>query len=66
MDKIRCPECNSSVSLVIDSRATAIFIRRRRRCPRSHRYTTYEVLESNYFSVTKLKKVRKLLNELGG
>lgn len=38
-----CPSCGSTDSTVVDSRPNPSGqIRRRRECPRGHRYTTYE------------------------
>lgn len=43
---MRCPACQHPDSRVIDSRATADHIRRRRACQAcSHRFTTYERFE---------------------
>ncbi len=39
---MQCPKCGSDVSQVKNSRPTQHGIRRRRICPKGHRYTTYE------------------------
>ena len=42
---MRCPECNTLKSTVIDSRPTDLSVTRRRKCTNcGHRYTTYERL----------------------
>lgn len=42
---MRCPACKrSGPTMVVDSRLTAKNqVRRRRRCPRGHKFTTYEL-----------------------
>lgn len=41
---MNCPECGKGTE-VLDSRVTALSVRRRRRCLNEHRFTTYESLE---------------------
>lgn len=44
MSQYRCPECNDSSS-VVETRASHSHssLRRRRKCPKNHRFTTLEV-----------------------
>jgi rRNA maturation protein Nop10 len=44
-----CPECGLKLSVVIDSRPNSDAIRRRRVCPKGHRYTTYEKCRSDAY-----------------
>lgn len=45
---MRCPRCGNESDKVVDSRATADAIRRRRACEAcGHRYTTYERIEAS-------------------
>ena len=53
---MRCPSCNHSEHKVVDSRASrgGRAIRRRRECLEcAHRFTTYEVIEKEPFTVLK-------------
>jgi hypothetical protein len=39
---LRCPECGTCYTRIVDSRAKTEFVRRRRECRNKHRFTTYE------------------------
>lgn len=42
-----CPRCRSTESSVVDTRPNPSGeIRRRRECPKGHRYTTYEAIDA--------------------
>jgi transcriptional repressor NrdR len=59
---MRCPRCRADDTKVIDSRESdeGAAIRRRRACPQcSHRFTTYERLETAPLMVTKSSGVRQ-------
>lgn len=48
---VRCPECESSLSAVIDSRESSVGKKRRRKCQAcGHRYTTWEMTEATVFT----------------
>lgn len=54
---IRCPECSTRSSRVLDSRGTpnGAECRRRRKCENGHRWNTYEISENDFdilFSVS--------------
>lgn len=50
---IICPTCGSGQTRVIDKRAGAGRVRRRRECVAGHRFTTYEVVEDRSTSRKK-------------
>jgi transcriptional repressor NrdR len=59
---MRCPRCHADDTKVIDSRESdeGAAIRRRRSCPQcSHRFTTYERLETAALVITKSNGVRQ-------
>ncbi len=57
---MRCPNCNSGATRVIDSREAAEAIRRRRRCEEcGHRFTTYERIETSRPLVVKRDGTRE-------
>lgn len=74
---MRCPQCNHTLASVIDSRFSKKegTIRRRRQCLGcSYRYTTREILESEYRNQRKIvqafngvrKVLESFLKEKGG
>jgi transcriptional repressor NrdR len=51
---MQCPYCGEPDSRVVDTRATAESIRRRRECQRCHkRFTTYEQISESLFIVKR-------------
>ncbi len=62
---MKCPQCQSCESKVIESRDVAggDSIRRRRECEScNHRFTTYERIERPHLTVVKKGGVRELFN----
>jgi transcriptional regulator NrdR family protein len=56
-----CPKCNSKLG-VTDSRQTEAYIRRRRICTKcDYKFTTYEMLDSEY--IEKIEKENKELRK---
>lgn len=41
-----CPVCGRPAVTVVDTRAYGPRIRRRRKCPKGHRITTFEVMQA--------------------
>lgn len=54
-----CPKCGSPDTYVIESRATAGTIRRRRECKCSHRFTTYEANEKQWKAIQLIANLVK-------
>lgn len=47
-DVLKCPECGQSGSCVTDCRGNEAGIRRRRQCSNGHRFTTQEIVLSEW------------------
>lgn len=47
-ESLKCPECDSICSMVVDSRPNTdnSAVRRRRECKCGHRYTTFETIHA--------------------
>lgn len=59
---ITCPECGA-LGEVTDSRPNEVGVRRRRRCPSGHRFTTQEIILSEYQKQVE-EAVDEVMNEV--
>lgn len=48
-----CPTCKAKTG-VTDSRANSIGVRRRRKCPRGHLFTTFEMRAENMYEARQI------------
>lgn len=55
---MNCPQCGKATD-VIDSRARGATVKRRRRCPNDHRFTTTEIIGEPKAIVAAIAMLRK-------